>query len=263
MEAHGYSNNILSKNEISLINSIKNNNFNDSSESLVDTEKESSEEIELNDMNNGENTECSEEIEPNNSQNIEGIFSSLNYKKNSNLKSCFLYLADVLLSIFVFSPLVAFYWYSTWTLLDLHFIPNNKNLSNILSSLIGLLIILLCYVFAKRLFNLYSYFRTQHTKWARISLFGMRVIYVYVMGLAIIFQWRGLWNLFDAYYFEDTRSQISLSILALTYFCLTRSTRCLIVTPFGLFVDDVDKFFDTDNESRHRVKWVIKIFSLF
>jgi hypothetical protein len=251
MEAHDYSNNILSKNEISLINSINNNNLNDSSERLVDAENGSSEEIELNDMTNGEN------IEPNNSQNIEGIFSSLNYIQNSNLKSCFLYVTDVLLSIFVFSPLVAFYWYSTWTLLDLYFIPNNKNLSNILSSLIGLLIILLFYMFEKRLFNLYSYFKTQNTRLGRICLFGMRVIYVYVMGLAIICQWRGMWNLFDAYYFNDTRSQISLSILALTYFCLTRSTRCLIVTPFGLFVDDVDKFFDTDTESRHRVKWVI------
>ena len=25
----------------------------------------------------------------------------------------------------------------------------------------------------------------------------------------------------------------------------------------GICVDDVDKFFDTDTESRHRVKWVI------
>ena len=40
MEAHDYSNNILSKNEISLINSINYNNLNDSSESLVDAENE-------------------------------------------------------------------------------------------------------------------------------------------------------------------------------------------------------------------------------
>ena len=64
----------MSKNEISLINSINNYNFNDSSERLVDTEKESSEGIELNDIRNGENTERSEEIKPN-SQNKERIFS--------------------------------------------------------------------------------------------------------------------------------------------------------------------------------------------
>ena len=117
----------------------------------------------------------------------------------------------------------------------------------------------LFYIFGKKVHDLYVHFKTINTKFGSGFRFGMRILYVYMMSLAIVFQWRGLWNLFDLYYFNDTRSQISLSILALTYFCLTRSTRTLIVTPFGLFVDNADTFFDRDNESRFKTKWVKNI----
>jgi hypothetical protein len=189
------------------------------------------------------------------SQNISGKFSNLNYK-SYDLKSHLIYLADVLLSLFIFSPMVGFYWYGTWTFIDSYFFTANRKLSNFFSLIIGLLIVFLFYIFGKKIHNLYAHFKTSNTKFGNEFRFGMRMFYVYTMSLAIVFQWRGLWNLFDLYYFNDTRSQISLSILALTYFCLTRSTRTLIVTPFGLFVDNADTFFDRDSESRFKTKWV-------
>ena len=48
-------------------------------------------------------------------------------------------------------------------------------------------------------------------------------------------------------------SQLSLAIIALAYFCLSRSTKTLISTPFILFVDDHDIFFTTQSKIQFTV----------
>ena len=191
-----------------------------------------------------------------NSQNINQRYQEIS-SKNSKHRFILLYVFDIILSIFIFSPIVAFYWYGTWLMIDLYFFSKNIHSSNILSYLVGLLVLFILYIFVEQLSKLYSYLKIRNTKMGRLLMLFIRVTYVYVMSLAIVFQWRGLWNLFDLYFYTDAEKQISLSIVAITYFCLTRSTRTLIVTPFVLCVDDAENFFDQE-ESRFKLKSVIK-----
>lgn len=174
--------------------------------------------------------------------------------RTSRAFGAFMYLADVFLSILIFSPIVAFYWYGTWTFLDTYFIPDNKKLSIFLCWLIGLFILMPSYLFQIELQNLYDYFKTLN-KFGVVLRFIMRIIQSYIISFAILFQWRGLWNLIDLYFFTDIVSQLSFGIISIAFFSLSRATRTLISTPFLLFIDDTNGFFKSE-ASRHRVRSV-------
>lgn len=81
----------------------------------------------------------------------------------------------------------------------------------------------------------------------------MRIVYIYMVTLAVILEWRGVWNLFDLYFFNDWQTQISLALIALTFFCLTKTTRTLVATPFFLYMDDYEHFFTTEHKHQSDV----------
>ena len=166
-----------------------------------------------------------------------------------------IYFVDIFVSLLVFSPLVAFYWYGTWTFLDLYIIPDNKTLSYVVCWVGGLLVLLPFYMLGAKIFELYSYLKTVRPVLGKTCRLLMRVLFIYVNGLAIVVQWRGLWNMFDLFANNDSGPQIALSVVATLYFCCCRSTSSLVVTPFGLYADNFDGFFDI-KESRNRIKSV-------
>jgi hypothetical protein len=165
-----------------------------------------------------------------------------------------LYLVDISLSIVFFSPLVSLYWYCTWLFLNDYFITWDVTLSNSLSYGIGLLILFPAYVLQENLQQFYNRLGLLSPVRSSVSKFLMRTIYIYLMSFAVVLEWRGLWNLCDTYTFKDWRSQLSLSIIALSFFYFTRGTRTLVSTPFIVFTDDYDYFFVAD--SRHKLSSV-------
>lgn len=76
----------------------------------------------------------------------------------------------------------------------------------------------------------------------------MRNIYIYIVTLAITIEWQGLWDLIESN-IDDLQTKLSLSVIAITYACLTRATRSLVSTPFLLTIDDDDAFFQYELKS--------------
>lgn len=143
--------------------------------------------------------------------------------------------------------------YCTWSFLDDYMLPNDERLSNFLSWIIGLVILLPSYVFQKDLQTIYIALGNLNSYVGTSLRVLMRVIYIYLVTLAVILEWRGVWNLFDLYLFNDWQTQISLGVLALTFFCLTKTTRTLVATPFFLYMDDYHHFFTTEHKHQSDV----------
>lgn len=172
------------------------------------------------------------------------------YEKRRKLIYNFLHTIDVFLSILIFSPLVAIYWYCTWQFVDEYFFNDRPKLSNFLSWSIGLSILFPGYVFQKDLQNLYEYLDNFETIGSTLQVL-MRVIYIYIIALAVVLEWRSMWNLINFYFYPDWTSQFLLALSCLTFFCLTKSTHSLVNTPFILYMDDYHHFFTT--ESKHQL----------
>lgn len=161
-----------------------------------------------------------------------------------------LYLTDCLLSNFIFSPIVIFYWYCSWTFLDVYFLSEQKHLSNFLSLSIGLVVLFFGYLLQEKFQHVYTKLK-EFNKCGAILRFLMRNLHAYVITMAIILQWRAIWNIYLFYLVDDLSSQLSIAIASLCYFCLTRSTRTLVSNPFMIFFDDTEEFFVS--RSRHKI----------
>lgn len=161
----------------------------------------------------------------------------------------FLYTTDILLSVLVFSPIIGLFWYCTWSFLDDYFLNDRMYLSNFLSLSIGLIFILAGYLM-QELMQLW-YDKLKQFKYSKFLRFLMRTVYAYIMSMAVILQWRAVWNIYNFYLFKDISSQLTLAVISIAYFCITRSTRSLVCNPYLLYVDESEDFFVS--ESRHKI----------
>ncbi len=82
----------------------------------------------------------------------------------------------------------------------------------------------------------------------KIICFLMKTIYMWVICVAVTIEWQGLWDLIESN-IDNLDTKLSLSVLAITYACITRSTRALVSTPFILSVDQEDRFFEYELKS--------------
>ena len=98
---------------------------------------------------------------------------------------------DVLLSAFIFAPLVVAYWRGTWILMDTVF-TKHPDISAWVSLAFGAFLVPSCY-FLQTSFKLHL---NQKNKF--IWFFGNH-IYTYVFGYGIVNLWRGVWNLLNIY----------------------------------------------------------------
>ncbi|CAF0772694.1 unnamed protein product [Brachionus calyciflorus] len=154
---------------------------------------------------------------------------------------------DVILSILLFSPLVAIYWYCTWQLIEEHFYKESPKISNFLSWIIGLAILFPGYVFQRDLQNLYEYLDNFERIGYTLQV-AMRVVYIYAITIGVVLEWRSVWNIMDIYLFPDWKISFVVALLCILFFCGTRSTHQLINTPFILYMDDYHQFFTTEDK---------------
>jgi len=162
----------------------------------------------------------------------------------NSVKSKALYTIDVLLSAFFFAFLSALYWYGTWTFLDVFVLPENNVLSSAICYVASLLMILPGYIFQQDIQNIYNncHFAVQ---------FVMRYLYVYLMSLAYVLEWRGCWELCDKYIELDWKGELSIAIIAITYMLIARSFRLVTSSPYLLSYDDWQDFFVS--QSRYKI----------
>lgn len=201
---------------------------------------------EENSINNSEN----EKIDEENSEDYEILHRPSKEEIRRKFIYNILHSIDVLLSILLFSPLVAIYWYCTWSLIDDYFYKESPKISNFLSWIIGLTILFPGYVFQRHLQDLYEYMNNFETIGYMLQV-SMRILYIYAITIGVILEWRSVWNLMALYLFESWKISFLFGILCIIFFCATRSTHQLINTPFILYMDDYDQFFTT--ESKHQL----------
>ncbi len=85
---------------------------------------------------------------------------------------------------------------------------------------------------------------------------------MWMICVAVTIEWQGLWDLIQSN-IENLETKLSLSVLAITYACITRSTRALVSTPFILTVDQDDRFFEYELKSARVFIIVYKLFILY
>jgi hypothetical protein len=135
------------------------------------------------------NTCLSPESSSNDNTHDESNYLLVNnrYDKRRGIFFKFLHSVDILLSIVLFSPLVSIFWYVTWSFLDDYFLNRSSKLSNLVSWLLGLFILLPSYVFQKDLQRWYT--QLENTRFLSYLLrVTMRVVYIYLVTVAVILE---------------------------------------------------------------------------
>lgn len=175
--------------------------------------------------------------------------------KKKNIKSVYFEFIDIILSFFVFGPFTILYWSATWNIFCKYIHPENILVRGIITLSIGLFIHLLTYCFQYTFQNFHDEHYDRTSTNARTCYYSycsraflLRSIYSYIQSIAIICQWRGIWDLTETY-IEKTLSQsfeIVIATFCLLIYCLLlkRSLHSLTnVVPYMLNFDSNYKDF--------------------
>jgi hypothetical protein len=174
---------------------------------------------------------------------------------NESLKyKIFLKLIDLLLTCFVFTPLVIIFWASTWDILYLFLFPNDFYLSILTTFIIANSILIIFHLFQEKLNNFHLKLRDIIKMDAELDIlnqdarvnyysrdFYFRCFYSYILTGAYVCAWKTYWELYT--HFTDGLNWpffLLISIIALIFyrFGLKRSIDNFTRTvPFYLFMD--------------------------
>lgn len=153
----------------------------------------------------------------------------LNVEKSAKL-SRLLHIVDLALIFLCIGPLVSIYWYSTWVLGDYYLFSSNLEASYWTSFTLGCTMIALATLMQDRILN----FSTNRSKPVRYIL--MR-LFTYVMSVAGVNQWRGVWDLEDYYTGISTvNALLTYSLTTAVLICL-RGHRSVLCPPATVYVD--------------------------
>jgi hypothetical protein len=149
------------------------------------------------------------------------------------------YLIDVLLTAFIFTPVVVFYWASTWDIIFVYILPKDFLLSCLVTFIFTNWILSFSYLFQNDLQNYYNKISMYNN--SRKRRFLIRFIYTYFLAAAYVSQWRTYWD-FYSYYTENVPFYYFafLSILALFLY------RYILKKSIAYYVKSVPFYFDKD-----------------
>lgn len=167
--------------------------------------------------------------------------------KYSKVQRRFVYFVDVFFSAFVSSPLSGFFWYTIWKFTEDYVFIISQNMSYFICYEIGFIVLGLAFILQDKLQKLYDY--VGRLKYMSKPLcFMLQHTYMYFMCVAVTIEWQGLWDLIESN-IDDLQTKLSMSVIAITYACLTRSTRALVSTPYMLIRDRDEDVFEYDLKS--------------
>ncbi|KAK4291329.1 hypothetical protein Pmani_035825 [Petrolisthes manimaculis] len=145
---------------------------------------------------------------------------------------------DSILSIFVFAPLVVFYWRGCWQLMDLLLLPDNKLLSVVTSLAIGFSFGLFFCLFQGPLNRVFD-----HSRRPRLHLLASR-IYTSIHCVSCVNHWRGVWQMWDLYTgvsWQSGATSLGIGLLTLAF---TRGLKNILAPPFIVVPDHPDGYFN-------------------
>lgn len=165
-----------------------------------------------------------------------------NRTRTSNTRSKLIYFVDVFFSAFVSSPISGFFWYTIWKFTEDYFFVYSQSMSYFICYFTSFIVLAVAYILQDCLEKLYSWLSGLRYI-NNISCFLMRNIYIYIITVAVTVEWQGLWDLIESN-IDSIETKLCLSWIAVSYACLTRSTRALVSTPFILVIDEDNDFFE-------------------
>ncbi|GFN94746.1 hypothetical protein PoB_002125200 [Plakobranchus ocellatus] len=102
-------------------------------------------------------------------------------------------MATIGVAYFWVGPLIVVFWYNTWHLTELYVFSDHTEVSTWTCAVFGYSILTLASCFQAKLSTLVSAIAIQELRYL------MSLVYTYVLALACVSQWRGLWALEDVY----------------------------------------------------------------
>lgn len=168
------------------------------------------------------------------------LVENLKPKKQFLLKTL-----DHFLNLTFLTPIVIFYWSSTWNIYYLNIFPNYFWLSCICTFVISNLLLLFSYLFQYELqahhTKLFEKNKNNSSQTYYNTSFLFRCIYTYILTLAYVAQWRTYWDIYN--YFTigvNYKYFLAISILTLIFYryILKNSFKNYIKTcPFHMQMD--------------------------
>ena len=158
------------------------------------------------------------------------------------------FVVNLLLSCFVFTPLVIFIWASIWDLIYLYIFPNDFYLSLLTTLLASNSFLLFCHLFQDELNNYHEKLNNRKNGGYYGKDFYMRCFYTYILTIAYVCSWKTYWD-FYTHFTQDIHwiCFLIVSFLALLFYVvvLRRSIDNFTKTvPFYLVKDnDFDDYF--------------------
>ena len=159
-------------------------------------------------------------------------------------------LADYTLSCLVITPLVVGYWRATWKLLDKLLQAHSPLASSGLCAGVGWAVCVLGYllqgIFRKLILTKQNtYNLCKSWRWLVVAH-----LYIYILGLAIIAQWRGVWTLWDHLTGSDVTSGLTSLLVGLAFLVALRSLINAVTAPLSVSCDVTSAIFDCSTRFR-------------
>ena len=148
-----------------------------------------------------------------------------------------LHVADVFWSIFLITPLTIFYWGGTWKLMDLFILPGQTVYSAVVSLAVGTVGCLAGYILMPYLDRYRPVSTSNYTAPFSYKHILVSRTCIYILALAVLNYWRGLWTLLDHYIGTDPIPNAICVGASCFILLLLRASGNTVSSPFFIELD--------------------------
>ncbi|XP_070578013.1 uncharacterized protein [Ptychodera flava] len=143
---------------------------------------------------------------------------------------------ELVITLGLITPCTLAYWRGVWNLLDLYLLPNDPNISGIISILTGLGLI-----FA---FGLMQSWNKRWFPFGTVRWHVFSRLYNFLLAFAVLNHWRGLWLLLDFYTTTALKSTLSTLVIGIIFLLLLRGIKNIPLQPSVVYRDNEETVFD-------------------
>ncbi|XP_070578012.1 uncharacterized protein [Ptychodera flava] len=155
---------------------------------------------------------------------------------SDSLRQVSLHGFELVITLGIITPCTLGYWRGVWNLLDLYLLPNDPNISGIISILIGLGLIFV-----------FGLLQNSHKRWFPFGTVRWHVfsrLYSFLLAFAVLNHWRGLWALLDFYTTTSLTSALSTLVIGIIFLLLLRGIKNIPPQPSVVYRDNEETVFD-------------------
>jgi hypothetical protein len=114
---------------------------------------------------------------------------------NRNETRCPVFILDLLFSFFFITPLVVFFWTSTWDIIYVYIFPNEFYYNILITFTISNTGLFLCYLFQDKFSSIHSSLDDPLNYYSKAFYF--RFIFTYILTILYVCSWKTYWDLYS------------------------------------------------------------------